>query len=432
MAIPASPSLLPLAYSQIVSAFFLQVACLAVRTTSNNVTQKRSLPAYWIGCWIGFATCGREAYLSEISMDMPTRRRSCCPHCISVCLVDEEHLGQVVVCSRCRKPFTAASAVGSDGTGTEPLPAAAGALRFEVAGVTSTGHKRSRNEDGFLIQHLTWFERQNYQLSLVIVADGVGGHAAGELAAAVVIRSIGSALAPLLCGALSGAFKNASRKKLANAVEAALQDANNAVRQQAAVHPDFKGMAATAAVVLIWNGRVVIGHVGDCRVYHFHQGVLKQVTKDQTVVARMVELGQLTPEEALRNPARNQISQAIGSRAVLESAFHDRPPEKKSWDSDCVSSPATGTLYWSKKLTLRIVIAICGAQPARVTRFLFELDRNRDVRRVVMENACGVARSLFREEERSNGQESALQACIGTAGGPTCTGYFQLGWRRRS
>ena len=238
-------------------------------------------------------------------MDKPPRRRSCCPHCISVCLVDEDHLGRVVLCSGCRKTFTAHPAAGVDGTGTEPLPASAGTLRFEVAGVTSTGHKPTRNEDGFLIQHLTWFEKQSYQLSLIIVADGVGGHAAGDLAAALVIRSIGSALAPLLSGALSGAFKNVTRKKLAAAVEAALQEANQAVRRQAAAGPAFKGMAATAAVVLIWNGRVVIGHVGDCRVYQFHLGVLKQITQDQTVVARMVELGQLTAAKALTNPARS-------------------------------------------------------------------------------------------------------------------------------
>jgi PPM family protein phosphatase len=253
-------------------------------------------------------------------MNKPSPRRFCCPHCISVCLVAEQHLGQLVVCGKCRKSFAANPVAGADGASTEPIPTTAGALRLEVAGVTSTGHKCSRNEDSFLVQHLTWFERHSYQLSLIIVADGVGGHAAGELAAAIVIRTIGGALAPLLAGALSGAFKNVTRKKLAAAVDAALKDANQAVRRHAASNPAYKGMAATAAVVLIWNGRVVVGHVGDCRVYQLHLGVLKQITMDQTVVARMVELRQLTPAEALTNPARNQVSQAIGSRAILEPA----------------------------------------------------------------------------------------------------------------
>ena len=79
-------------------------------------------------------------------------------------------------------------------------------------------------------------------------------------------------------------------------------------------------MGATAAVLIIWNGRVVIGHVGDCRVYHHHAGELKAVTKDQTLVNRMVELGQLRPEEAVGHPASNEVLQAIGTRTAIEPA----------------------------------------------------------------------------------------------------------------
>jgi protein phosphatase len=77
-------------------------------------------------------------------------------------------------------------------------------------------------------------------------------------------------------------------------------------------------MGATAAVLIIWNGRVVIGHVGDCRVYHHHAGELKAVTKDQTLVNRMVELGQLRPDEATGHPDSNQVLQAIGTRTKIE------------------------------------------------------------------------------------------------------------------
>jgi protein phosphatase len=77
-------------------------------------------------------------------------------------------------------------------------------------------------------------------------------------------------------------------------------------------------MGATAAVLVIWNGRVVVGHVGDCRVYHYQAGQLKQVTRDQTVVNRMLELGQLTPAEAVGHPASHEVLQAIGPRTRLE------------------------------------------------------------------------------------------------------------------
>lgn len=245
-----------------------------------------------------------------------------CPQCITPSQVADQHVGMQVRCHKCGATFTANPMTQGDLPSTEPIPASAGALRLGIAGVTSAGKKRSRNEDSFLIQHLTWFENENYQLALVIVADGVGGHAAGDVAAGLVIRTVGKALAPILCGALSGQFNDVTRKRLAASIEAALKDANKTIHKQAASNRRFKGMAATAAVAIIWNGRVVIGHVGDCRVYHFHAGKLFQITKDQTLVGRMVELGQLTPEEARTHPQRNSVSQAVGIRTALEPAHH--------------------------------------------------------------------------------------------------------------
>jgi PPM family protein phosphatase len=238
-------------------------------------------------------------------------------------LLSERQLGSPVRCHKCGQSFTPQPLAQHDQAYTEPIPATAGRLRLGIAGVTSTGQKRTRNEDSFLIQHLTWFDaNDNYQLGLVIVADGLGGHASGETAAAVAIRTVGGALAPLLSEGLRGGFTDITRKKLADSIEIAIKDANRAVQQLAATNPRLKGMGATAAVTLIWNGRVVIGHVGDCRVYHFHAGELQQVSKDQTVVARMVELGQLSPDEALTHPARNQVNQAIGTRANIEPASY--------------------------------------------------------------------------------------------------------------
>ena len=245
-----------------------------------------------------------------------------CPHCITPCLVADEHLGGAVRCHKCGQSFTANAVTQTELPSTEPIPATAGVLRLGIAGVTSAGKKYVRNEDSFLIQQLTWFENQNYQLALIIVADGVGGHSAGDVAARLVIRSVGNSLAPILSGALSGKFDNVTRRGLATSIETAMKNANEVVQREAAKNSRLNGMGATAAVVVIWNGRVVIGHVGDCRVYHYHAGALTQVTKDQTLVGRMVELGQLTPEEARTHPARNQVSQAIGARTALEPAHY--------------------------------------------------------------------------------------------------------------
>jgi protein phosphatase len=250
--------------------------------------------------------------------------RAHCPHCITPCQVSEQHFGVPVRCHKCGETFTVQpTALTSKPPTTEPIPQTAGALRLDIAGVTSVGRQRSRNEDSFLVQHLTWSDlNQNHQLALVIVADGMGGHAGGDQAARLTLRTVGSILAPLLTGALNTQQREVTRAGLAESIHSALKEANRVVHQLASSDRRLKGMGATAAVLVVWNGRVVIGHVGDCRVYHQHAGQLKQVTRDQTIVNRMVELGKLTPEEAAAHPAGNEVLQAVGTRTAIDPARH--------------------------------------------------------------------------------------------------------------
>jgi protein phosphatase len=247
--------------------------------------------------------------------------RAHCPHCIAECQVAEKNLGVPVKCHKCGGVFTVHPTVlASKPPSTEPIPPTAGALRLEIAGVTSVGRTRSRNEDSFLVQHLTWSDlNQNHQLALVIVADGMGGHAGGDQASRLALRTIGTILAPLLTNALSTQKQEVTRAGLSNSIDSAIKEANRVVLE-AATDRRYKGMGATAAVVVIWNGRVVIGHVGDCRVYCHHAHQLKQVTRDQTLVNRMVELGKLRPEDAADHPEGNQVLQAIGGRTTIEPA----------------------------------------------------------------------------------------------------------------
>src|SRR5438046_160384 len=150
-----------------------------------------------------------------------------------------------------------------------------------------------------------------------MVADGMGGHAGGDQAAQLALRTMGTILAPLLTGALNMQQREVTRAGLQNSIDNAIKEANRVVQQAAAADKRYKGMGATAAVVVIWNGRVVIGHVGDCRVYHYNSSRLQQVTHDQTLVNRMVQLGQLTVKEAVGHPATSEVLQAIGTRTVI-------------------------------------------------------------------------------------------------------------------
>jgi protein phosphatase len=190
-------------------------------------------------------------------------------------------------------------------------------VRLDIGGVTSTGRVRQRNEDSFLIHHLTWCSKnQPRDLTLAIVADGLGGHQGGDMASGLAISMIGNALLPLVNGALNG--QHASPSAISQAIDSAIRNANLAIHHRAQSEASLRGMAATIAVVVIWDSIVLIGHVGDTRVYHFRQGSVTQVTRDQTLVARMVEMGHLTPQQAATHPARNEVAQAVGLRTEIE------------------------------------------------------------------------------------------------------------------
>lgn len=246
--------------------------------------------------------------------------RVACPSCQTPCLVAEQHVGKAVRCGRCQAQFTAR-------TGPPPLPTpqptSVGPPRLDIGSATSTGRVRNRNEDSFLVQHLVFSTLDDcHEVALLVVADGMGGHDAGDRASGIVIRSVGSALAPLLGGALSGQFTQATPDALTETIDFALREANRAVYRTAQREAALRGMGATVAVALIWDGRVLIGHVGDCRVYHLHGEQMRCVTRDQTVVGRMVELGTLTPEEAAHHPDRHLVTQAAGPRFDIKPDLH--------------------------------------------------------------------------------------------------------------
>lgn len=280
--------------------------------------------------------------------------RVCCPHCRSTCQVDERHLGATVKCGKCARPFTAAAGQptkpsasaasdelpleldGPEAGATEPeqhsppsrfgdastVPLGLGCLDVGVA--TSPGSIRARNEDSYFVQQLRWSNLdQRREAVIVVVADGLGGHEAGDRASGLTIRTVGASLVPLFAEALSDPKADLSAPRLNEAILSALRDANRAVHLEARKQPEWRGMGATVASVLVVDGQVVIGHVGDCRVYHASAERLRQVTCDQTLVARMVELGQLSQEEAAAHPSRNEVTHAVGRHPELCPALYE-------------------------------------------------------------------------------------------------------------
>jgi protein phosphatase len=191
---------------------------------------------------------------------------------------------------------------------------------------------RERNEDSFLLKHQTWTNgEERHGLTLAVVADGMGGYEGGDQASGMAIRSLSKTLTPFFDGELSGKFKGSVLASIAEAVEYALQEANRDVYRRAKRDPKCKGMGATMALVLAWDSEVLIIHVGDCRVYHQRGGHLTQVTRDQTLVARMIELGALSPEEAEGHPARNEVTQALGKTFDIKPVTNRLALQRGDW-----------------------------------------------------------------------------------------------------
>ena len=229
-------------------------------------------------------------------------------------------------------------------------------VRLEIASWTSTGIVRTGNEDAFAVLHAVESRQDDLgEAALVLLCDGMGGYEAGEVAAALtiqVLRQQLSKLAPFSRAAGVSPFPTDPLAHTAKseghagapldvdaartAIKAALREANKQVFQASrAPGSKRRGMGCTAEVVYIDGRNIVVGHVGDSRTYHLHEGLLRQLTRDQTLVNRLVELGSLSEEEAATHPRRNELQQAIGGQPDVEPGLYHATMSPGDWVVVC-------------------------------------------------------------------------------------------------
>lgn len=168
-------------------------------------------------------------------------------------------------------------------------------MRFSCAARTDVGVVRSGNEDAYLMGN---------ERGLFVVADGMGGHAAGEVASEMATRLVAEAFRPV---------KGMSDDELMAQMVAAIRSANAAIFERTLQEHDKRGMGTTATVLALLPRRYLIGQVGDSRAYILRGGVLTQLTKDHSYVQEQVDAGRLTPEEARVHPYANVITRCVGS-----------------------------------------------------------------------------------------------------------------------
>jgi len=174
---------------------------------------------------------------------------------------------------------------------------------MKAAAVTDPGQVRPANEDSV-------FADPN--AGLLIVADGMGGHAAGEVASGMAAETIAAFLREKLPA--SGTLVLDAPHLLGEAI----RRADAAVRERAAADPALHGMGTTAVVAVCRGDELALAHVGDSRAYLLHEGGLRRVTEDHSLVARMVSAGTITPAEARKHHLRNVITRSLGFEGNAE------------------------------------------------------------------------------------------------------------------
>lgn len=187
-------------------------------------------------------------------------------------------------------------------------------MQIDFWAATDSGKQRDHNEDNFLVDK---------KLNVYVVADGMGGHAAGEVASSLCVRKVRDAVAGNtdIINRFSQGDASVSRSDVQRILEHAVQTACSAIYVRAQQEPEKRGMGTTCSVLLLAGDRGFIAHVGDTRVYLMRQGQVHQLSDDHSLVNELVRRGKLKLEEIDSSPYRdykNAVTRAVGVYESVE------------------------------------------------------------------------------------------------------------------
>lgn len=208
------------------------------------------------------------------------------------------------------------------------------AIRVTVCARTDPGSRRTENQDRFMVANLSEMDRQDPLMeggedgdprpwpteftlgprgAVFLVADGMGGAAAGATASRLATRTIFQVMARVW-----GTERSLVPRRFAGHLVQSLEQANHLILQKAEGNLDYQGMGTTATAVGVLDGILYLAQVGDSRAYLVRGAQGTQLTRDQSVVQTMRDAGSITEEEAERSPHMNLILQALGTRPKLD------------------------------------------------------------------------------------------------------------------
>ena len=185
-------------------------------------------------------------------------------------------------------------------------------MNYAFFALTDTGMARSNNEDSVAVDEAA---------TLAVLADGMGGYNAGEVASGMATAFIRSELGRWLAEASASATDTDVRR----AMDICVDNANRAIFNAANSNPQYAGMGTTLVVAVFREGRLLLGHIGDSRGYRWRAGKLQQITRDHSLLQEQIDAGLITPEQAAVSVNKNLVTRAVGveDMVLLETHLHE-------------------------------------------------------------------------------------------------------------
>ena len=178
-------------------------------------------------------------------------------------------------------------------------------MNYDYAALTDIGRMRENNEDSVSVDPAT---------GLVVLADGMGGYNAGEVASGMATTFITTELGQWL----SQAGEQALSRDVKRAMEICVENANTSIFTSAESNAHYSGMGTTLVVGAFIGSRLILGHIGDSRCYRWRYNTLVPITRDHSLLQEQLDAGLITPEQAAVSPNRNLVTRALGVEASVE------------------------------------------------------------------------------------------------------------------
>ena len=191
---------------------------------------------------------------------------------------------------------------------------------LEMAKATHTGMVRSHNEDSI---------STDAEIGLAVLADGMGGYNAGEVASGIATALISSETREAMISHSPHEVDRSTGSPLATTLlRDIIAKANTSIFQSANSQPQYAGMGTTLVVGLLCNNQITIAHIGDSRCYRQRGGKLEQITRDHSLLQEQIDSGLLTKEAAKRSQNKNLVTRALGIEPAVEAEIHTYPAQE--------------------------------------------------------------------------------------------------------